>query len=121
MHKKLCLILMFLLSLPVFAGSFETAYESGTPVLLYIYSENCSYCHKFNPIFSGMAKTRTDYKFVKVDVNTRYGRELLTGFQGYYVPFIVLSSKKMHKSAAISPSCAINNICRENALKDFKS
>ena len=121
MLKKV-LLLICMLFLPVYAGVFEDALEQNDNVFLYIYTTDCGTCTQFMPKYEKLKKLYgKNYGFVKVDANEPYGSILMSTLYGKYVPFVVLVSAKHRIAAHIDPSCLMDNICVEKALKDFQN
>ncbi len=116
MFKKL-LSLLFIAAAPVYAGSFESALSEKKDVLLYLYTQDCIMCKRFNPRFEQLKKTYPDIKFLSVDAQTSYGMKLMSKFRGRYVPFLVITGHKSGKSAVINPSCSIDDLCMARAIK----
>ena len=119
MLKRLVLVL-FLLSLPVFAGTYEDALSGNKNVLLYMYTDECSMCKAYTPFFNKLAKEHADINFVKVNAHTFEGAKLMRKFGARYVPFVVLSSPKTKNTSVVNPYCSIDEICMERAIKNFK-
>ena len=120
MLKKLYILSILLLFSNVYAGVFEDAMSKQNNVLLYLYSNDCSMCNQFLPIYDSLSQSHKDITFVKVDAETSYGINLMRKFKGLYVPFVVISSPKSKKHAVINPYCVIDTICIERAIKSFK-
>ena len=119
MFKKVLVFLVLLLSLPTEAGVLEAAVETNNPVFLYLYTPECSYCKKFDSKYNKIRNKHTEYKYIKLNANQAYGNSLMRKYHGGYVPYIVLISKKLNKSAVVSPMCAMDDICVDLALKGF--
>lgn len=106
--------------LSVSAGDFEEAYSSGNNVLVYFSSPSCSTCRKFDSVFNDIKAEHKDIKCVKINVDTRKGLSLFRKYHGLYVPYLIITSSKSKKTVSISISCAMNDICFERVIKDFK-
>ena len=121
MIRRLLLLLTFLLILPAYSGEYEDAINSGSPVFLYLYTQECGYCRKFNPIYDRLTRGdyKDTYKFLKINANTESGRNLMFAFRANYVPFVVLINHKQQKMYGITPSCLLNLLCTEKELKKF--
>lgn len=119
--KKLSVFLLFLLTLPVFAGEFEDAYASGNTVLAYFYSSHCKTCSSFTPTYNQILKTHSDIKGVKINVDNKYGEKLFRKYHGFYIPYLIITNSKSKKTVTVSLSCAANDVCFERVMKDFKS
>ena len=71
MLKRLSILLALLFILPVQAGEYEKALEQNEKVFLYLYSSNCSYCIKFEPIYKKIvSEYGNDFKFIKIKFNS---------------------------------------------------
>lgn len=119
MFKRL-VILLYLLCIPAYAGIYDEALKGNKNVLLYLYTSDCRACRSFVNVYDELAKTNKDFKFVKVDAETKEGLSLMRKFRGYYVPYIVLTNPQSKKSAVIKPYCSMDSLCLERALKNFK-
>ena len=119
MLKRLILVLYFM-SLPVFAGVYENAMSGTKNVLLYMYTDECKMCKVYTPFFNQLAKKHTDIKFVKINAHSFEGAKLMRKFGGGYVPFVVLSSPKTKNTSVVNPYCSVDEICMERVLKNFK-
>ena len=120
LKKLLILISMISLATPVFAGEYETALREYKRFVLYMYTSNCGYCTKFNPIYSKLtSKYAGKCKFVKIDADTEYGATLMHNLEAYYVPYVVMvdsHNKTMHR---ITPQCLLNYACMQDAVDKF--
>ena len=59
--------------LPSYAGELEDALKANSKVFLYVYTKECGYCVKFNPIYDSVSKKYAkDCKFVKINAATPY-------------------------------------------------
>ncbi len=119
MFKKFLLILCFA-CIPAFAGVYESAVSGDKDVILYLYTQDCMMCQRFNARYEQMKKAYPDLKFVSVDAETPYGSRLMWKFRARYVPYLILTGHKTGKSAVINPSCSMDELCMNRALKGFK-
>ena len=120
MKKLILTVVSFLVMLPSIAGQYEDALRTGQPVLLYLYSKDCSYCKTFNPMYEKLFQNhKNTYRFVKVDANSPYGGLLVRDMMAGYVPFVVLADAKRHYLTVINPDCIVNNACIEGEMKSF--
>lgn len=115
--KYLVSLLLLIFSLSVYAGEYEDAMNGNKNVLLYLYASYCKTCDAFTPFFNEIKKTHQDLECIMVDADSRYGRGLMRKYRGYYIPYILLANPKTKKVAKIQPSCAVDTICLERALK----
>ena len=105
--------------MPAFAGVYENAVSGDKDVILYLYTQDCMMCKRFNPRFEQLKKIYPDLNFVAVDAETPYGSRLMWKFRAKYVPFLILTGHKSGKSAVIKPSCTMDEMCMNRALKGF--
>ena len=121
MLKKIILSLTFLIILPAYSGEYENALMTGNSVFLYLYTQDCGYCKQFNSMYEKLAdgSFKSHYKFLKIDANTEYGRNLMSIFRASYVPFVVLVDAKRQLMCGIEPTCLLNQACTEKELKKF--
>lgn len=120
MFKKFLLVLSIFCMLPVCAGELEDALDANKSVFLYLYSQKCGYCIKFNPIYHKLTKMYDKhYTFVKVDANTPYGFKLMREYRGGFVPFVLLIDPQHKTMNNIPPSCLTETVCVEKAMQTF--
>ena len=118
MLKKCLLVFSLLCLIPAWAGELEDALASKDKVFLYMYTKDCSYCKKFNPIYNKVSETHTkDYAFVKIDAETPYGRNMMRQFRAGFVPYVLVMNAKQAKF--INPVCLLDTACVEKELKNF--
>ena len=113
-------LLLTLLTLPAYAGIYEDSLSKNDKVFLYFYTPECGTCRAFDSIYDELIPQHKDYKFVKVNARTAYGAHLMQKFRGKYVPYIILSNSKTKKNVEVVPYCAMNSLCIERALTNFK-
>ena len=122
MLKRLILILILFLLSPVYAGVLENAVKDNDYVFLYLYTNNCGYCKKFNPYYEQAVKKHSkNCKFLKVDADSGYGYNLMKKFRSFYVPFVVLIDTKASKSAHIPGECLLSSVCLDKVVTGFTS
>lgn len=120
MLKRFLCILMFLGVLPAFSGEFEEATRTYDKIFLYMYTNNCSYCVKFNPIYNKiMHKYNGNCKFLKINADTEYGNSLMRGLNAYYVPYVAMIDNNKQMVKTISPTCMLNYGCANDAIDKF--
>ena len=120
MIKRIIILLSFLITAPSFAGELENAIRDNDYVFLYLYTKNCGYCKKFNPVYEKTYKNHnTKYKFVKIDADSRYGEQILRHYRAYYVPYVVLINTKANKNVQVASNCLLSTACINNAVKNF--
>lgn len=125
MSKRFLLIFIFVLLgvCSVKAGELENALKNNEQVFLYMYTPNCGYCKKFNPLYNQIAeKYKSQYKFVKVDASTPYGSTIFRKYGGRYVPYVVVLNSKAAKNDVlqISPNCLLELACVDVVLGNIK-
>ena len=57
MLKKILCILSVFVILPAFSGELEDAAKIHDKIFLYLYTKDCSYCVKFNPVYNNISKS----------------------------------------------------------------
>ena len=120
MIKRFLVLFIMCISLPVFAGTFEDALKSNNNVFLYLYTPECKYCVKFDPVYQKLVKNHNgDCSFVKVNARTPYGTGLLRRFRSPYVPFVVVANSKKNTFVNISVDCLLDYVCTEQSLKQI--
>ena len=120
MIKKFLYLLSILTILPAFSGDYEKSISNDENVLLYLYTNNCNYCVKFDPIFDKLQeKFSNNCKFLKVDITSTYGTELMHKFNAYYVPYVILYNNNKRIMHTIVPTCLINYACAKDAIEKF--
>lgn len=94
--------------------------EKNQKTFLYLYSSNCSYCIKFEPIYKKLvANFGNEYKFIKVNTDTPYGQSLANKLQVRFVPFVLVTNKAKDETALVTPTCITNLACAQKVLKEF--
>ena len=117
--KKFLILLMVMFSLPVFASEYEKAISQGGNIFLYFYSPTCTSCDKFNPTYYDIQKNHKEFKYVKINVESNEGIRLIRKYHGYYIPFLIITNPKLHKTVSIPTVCAMNDMCLERVIKSF--
>ena len=120
MMKKL-LILLCMLIIPAYAGTYEDALKSSDMVFLYLYTPDCRVCKEFDKTYNQLPKQNKDFKFVKVNVETSYGRRLILKYKGRFVPYIILTNSRTNKSVNVNHSCVMDEMCLLRALNSFQN
>lgn len=120
MLKRILLIAVLSLLLPANAGEYEDAMKNSNCVFLYLYTTECGYCTKFNPIYNKIqANYSNKCKFLKIDASSDYGRKLMKDLGAYYVPYVLLINNKNNKAGKVSPQCLLNYACMQDATNKF--
>ncbi len=86
-----------------------------------MYTNDCGYCDKFNPIYNkvqGIYNGRK-CKFLKIDAMTEYGTAIMRDLQVTYVPFVALINKNSAQFKTIVPTCLLDFACTKNAIEKF--
>lgn len=111
---------MLFFILPVTAGEYEDALKTQEKVFLYLYSSDCMYCVKFEPVYKKLIDLYgNQYKFIKINTDTTYGRNLANRLQIRFVPFVLVTDKSKNESALVAPQCITNLACADKVLKNF--
>ncbi|MBQ7765101.1 thioredoxin family protein [bacterium] len=122
MQKKFILLWALLLLLPVYAGVFDIALKNNDKVFLYLYTDSCGYCVKFNPKYEMLVKEFSNKcKFLKINANTKEGAELMYKFNSPYVPFVVVIDNNKNSIDKISSRCLLDYSCVKNIMSEFTS
>ena len=115
----LCLFL-FLSLIPAYAGTVEEAMKSQKKVFIYLYTKNCGYCIKFNPIYEKIKdKFCNKCKFIKLDAETPYGMKIMQDLQGVFVPYTIFIDNKHKKLYKLQLDCLLDYACMVNAVDVF--
>lgn len=106
------------MQLSVSAGEFDNLVYRYEKIFLYLYTPECSYCVKFNPIYEKLSnKYPEKCKYIKVNANTPKGNELMQSVNGYYVPYVVLINSKTKTIKRVEPPCMLNYKCISDAVE----
>ena len=120
MFRRLLFFIALFLVLPSSAGEFEAAIKNNQKVFLYITSPECGRCVRFNPIYKNISsKYSKQMKFIKVDLESPYGRNLMRTYKGWYLPFVMVVNPEKGLNVKISPDCLLENACVESYIKDY--
>ena len=121
LKKILCILIIsvgFILS--AHTGEFDNVINNNENVFLYLYTKNCSYCIKFNPIYNKIAKKYSNnYKFIKIDADSAYGSSLMRDIQAHYVPYVVIFNHSKQVVKSIEPICLLSYACTQYELEKF--
>ncbi len=108
---------MMFFMLPVSAGELEQLIINNEKMVLYLYTPECSYCVKFNPIFEKLEnKFGNKCKFLKVNANTEYGYMLMYATRGTYVPNVILIDSKNQVMNRMEANCLLNMACANESV-----
>ena len=119
MVKKSLLLLSLMCFLPVCAGELEDAMAAREKVFLYLYTKDCGYCNKFNPIYNKISSAHAkEYAFVKVNAATPYGMGLMRQFRAGFVPYVLVINKNK-QAKWVYPDCLLDVACVEKEIKNF--
>ena len=119
LKKVLILLLLFILQ-PASSNELKGEIESAQKSLVYLYTNNCGYCVKFNPLYNKLEKNyNSKYKFYKIDANSEYGQRTMQKLNAYYVPYVVLMDNNKQTLNRISPQCLLNYSCIKDAVDKF--
>ena len=120
LRKFLCILFLFL-TLPVFSGELEDAFKTHEKVFVYMYTAECNYCVKFNPIYEKISNlfSSKKCKFLKIDAMTTYGTSVMQSLGVTYVPFVGLLNRENKQINTIVPTCLLDYACAKNATDKF--
>ena len=110
---------MFLITSPVLAGELEDAMKAHPKTFLYLFSSKCGYCVKFDAQYAKLNKKYENCKFVKIDINSKYGTLLRRDFNAYYVPYVALIDSRNSTIQVVEPNCLIDNACLNKEMNKF--
>ena len=118
MFKKFLLTILVMGLLPVFGASVDNLIKSDSNVFVYLYTNECSFCTKFNSRFNKLSKMYDKkFNFMKINANSKDGMQLMYEFRAPYVPFVVLMNAK--KTKIVSPNCLMDIVCLEREITKF--
>ena len=120
MLKRFLLLFMFMAILPVCAGELEDALKRGEPTFLYLHTNYCKYCKQFEPIYRKVSQAHKDKcRFISIDANTPYGKNIMRQFKAGFVPFVVMIDTNRQFLLNIPPECLLDNACVDKEVKKF--
>ena len=120
MLKKILCILSVFVILPAFSGELEAAAKIHDKILLYLYTKDCSYCVKFNPVYNNISqKYGKNCKFLKINADTEYGASLMYASNALYVPYVVLIDNASKTAKSIKPECLLSYVCTQKVVENF--
>ena len=120
MIKKILLLLFCLLVLPANAGIYENALKHNDTVAVYFYAPMCPTCIDFNYYWQEITKKhKSNYKTIKINVRSSYGKNLFYLLEQRHVPSVVLVDKKNFKIQNIESACLFNYKCLDSAFEEF--
>lgn len=120
MLKKLLCIFSILFILPVYSGEYEDALNSNDKVFLYMYTQQCGYCRKFEPIYNKLRLNNAkSCKFLKIDASSRYGNGIMRDLGAAYVPYVVVIDTKRSVARSVAPSCLLDYACIKDVVDKF--
>ena len=114
-------IFLLFFSLPIFAGELEDALKNNDYVFAYFYTPECGFCKKFETRYNKISKDyEKQFKFVKINANTKYGYNLMRAYNGRYVPFVLLLNSKTKQGAEVYHQCLFDTTCTDKVFKEFR-
>ena len=117
--KKTVIFLLFLgVTFNVFVNSVQA--QANTKTLLYLYSSDCGYCIKFNPIYKKISEAFAGKcNFKKVDARTAEGQRLMQKYNGVFVPYVLIIDDEKNYKAYLTPNCILSYACTSSAVENF--
>ena len=104
--------------MPTMATEVDEIINSGSNLMLYLYTPECGYCRQFTPKYNKITKVYDNkYKFLKIDAYTKEGQILMYKYNVSYVPFVILLNK--NKTERISTDCLMDSQCIDRKLVKF--
>ena len=120
MNRIFFLFIILFSTLSASANEFDNLVRSHDKIFLYLYTQDCSYCDKFSPIYEKLLKKyKNNCKFIKVDANTKAGNELKMSTGSYYVPNVLVIKSREQTMRRIVPVCLLNYACIDDAVNEF--
>ena len=119
MAKRLLFFIILCFSLPVAASVMSDAVNNRSG-MVYLYSQHCGYCVKFEPIYRQLEKKYgKTYKFKKISADMNEGRILAKEYGVYSVPTVLVFNSKIKKTARVVPECMFDISCLEKEFINF--
>ena len=88
--------------------------------LTYLYTNNCSYCVRFEPVYQKLFnKYNSNYSFKKFDAHSELGARKARLYRITHVPFVIVENSESKEAINISPSCLIRYACVDRVLENF--
>ena len=102
------------------AISLESALQSNSPMVLFVYAEWADYRDVYDSLKVAKA-SHPEYNFVKVDLNTEDAKYLFEDrrFIVSTVPMVMIAKKSGRINKVISNDCAADSKCLAKELKHF--
>lgn len=114
----LSLFLLCILKVPTMATEVDEIINSGSNLMLYLYTPECGYCRQFAPRYSKITKVyENKFKFLKLDANSQAGNAFMYKYNASYVPFVLLINK--NKIERVSSNCLMDSQCIDRKLVKF--
>lgn len=115
--KKLLLILVLIAIPVVLAITYKEAIGKEKPQVLFFYTQGCSACNQFKPLFAQMAsKYSKKFNFIKQDANNS---SLASKFKINSVPAVFIINTETGAASPISYDCLQQQGCFENKLSNY--
>ena len=109
-----------MLSVTALAGELSNALKNSRRTFLYIYTPECEYCKKFNPVYEKTSKKfNNECKFVKLNAYSIEGFILMQQLKVQYVPFVVMMNNENKKATGIDPVCLLSYDCMDKTVGSF--
>ena len=111
--------MLLLLTIPVMANVISDTMQNRSGIV-YLYSQNCRYCVNFEPIYKQFEqKYNKIYKFKKIDVYSKQGRDLAREYKVYSVPTVLVFNSETKKTAIVVTDCMFDFACLEKEVINF--
>ena len=120
--KKFVIALIFILFLiPVFAAQYDNTTSSRQKkMVIYLYTNECGVCKRFNPIFNSISsKYGQKCTFKKINANTQEGYNVLRRFNVRYVPFVIIQDNAARDARPIEYGCFMDHSCFDAVVDNF--
>lgn len=118
MKKLLIIFVLILMAIPtILAISYKEAVAKEKPQVILFYSQNCSACKQFKPLYNQMAsKYSNKFNFIKQDVNTS---NLANKLGVNSVPAVFIINAQTGAASPISYDCMQQPGCFEKKLSSY--
>ena len=120
MLKNVFFVLLLFIIQSAFPNEVISESNNFHKQFIYLYTANCGYCVKFNPIYNKIEKSyKSRCKFLKVDANSQFGQKLMQEFNAYYVPYVVMLDNDKKTLQRLTPQCLLNYACIKDSVDKF--
>lgn len=118
MKKLLILAILVLIAVPaILVINYKETLAKEKPQVLFFYSQGCSACQNFKPLYEQMAsKYSNKFNFIKQDINSS---NLASKFNVNSVPAVFIVNPETQAKTEISYDCLQQQGCFEKKLSGY--